>query len=195
MQIIYLLILLIASPVLAQDNDEYVTVKRSEHFFLDAADNNVYGIRPFKDHFYAKWLEAWQHVVLSQQLQASLNMCVAEANGERPCLDAGDFFDGAKVGAIWKNLGDPDASCKTVAVILLPNEYANKVDHNSVEILDSEFNKIDTAKWKGNTNGNRPTYCTNRAGSRYLPGPIYVRYTSDGVRECRIVNNPSIRED
>lgn len=194
MQIIYLLILLIASPILAQDNEEYVTVKRSDHFFLDAADNNVYGIRPFKDHFYAKWLEAWQHVVLSQQLQASLNMCVAEANGERPCLDAGDFKDGGG-GAVWKNLGDRKGTCSTVAVALLPAEYNGKVDNNSVEILDSNFNKIDTTRFKGNTNPNRPTYCTTKAGSRYLPGPIYVRYTSNGVKECRIVYNPSIRED
>lgn len=173
----------------AQESEELITVRKADYYFYEAADNNIYGLRPFKDHFYAKWLEAWQHVELSQRLQASLNMCVAEANGERPCLDAGDFVGD---GALWKPHGDPDASCKTTAVFLLPSSYKDKVA-TTAEILDSNFNVIDSARFKGNTNPNRPTFCTTRFGEKYLPGPIYARYTYNGIKECRIVHTPQNR--
>lgn len=193
----YLLVVMILFPTVILAEEDMVTVPRSEHFFLDAPDNDKFPVRTFKEHFYAKWLEAWQHVVLSQDLQKSLNMCIEEANGNPPpCTDAGDFRDGAG-GALWKPFGDPNASCRNRAVFLLPASYNGKVGSpgNKIDVLDVNFNKIGDGFFRSNSNPDRPTFCTDRTGPNYGAGPIYVRYTVDGFKECRTVRNPSNRED
>lgn len=202
--ILYILLVVTPSLALGQESEELIQVKKGDYFFLDAPDNNLFPVRTFKDHFHAKWLEAWQHVVKSQDLEKSLNLCMAamnDENQEAPCLDAGNFFDGAGRDALWKPTGDPKASCAGRAVPLLPAKYLPLMNEprtsaSNVEVLDKDFNKIGSGVYRGPTNGNRPTFCMDKAGSSYGPGPIQFKYTlNNGVTECRTVRNPSNRED
>lgn len=115
------------------------------------------------------------------------------------CVDAGSIRDGAG-NFLWKPLGDPNALCRGRAAVLSEPLLADFVPVGLFEkglfIYDSAGELIGDGFYKGNSNGNRPSYCTDRAGASYDSQPIYVKFlVKDAPAFCKRVDNPSSRED
>ncbi len=202
-----LFILLLPITVFAQDPSQYhpddlITVPARDVFWYDAPEIHIFGIQYWKDFAYHNGLYAFQQWDRAENLEKALNMCIDGANQEAACDSQAIPFKGAGDGSLWKPDADPKASCAGRAAFLLPSSVVGRVSNNA-EILDSNFNVLDTAYFKGNTNPNRPTFCTrNKRGSQFGSGPVYIRYTvggggltPNGRTECKKVQNPSQREE
>lgn len=179
--------------------DDVIQVRAGNFYNYDGPNLPVFGLQRYKEFNFHAELGRFQWSTRALSCESSLEMCIAEQeNGEPPCVDAG-AFRGARDGSLWKPLGDPGASCRGRAVILLPSSFAASVTAQG-EILDSQFRVVESKVWnRGPSNGNRPTFCTRSQGSSYIPGPIYFRYsvTTNGKthKECKRVQNPSNREE
>ena len=110
------------------------------------------------------------------------------------CQDGGDFKDGNHVGATYKQVGDPKASCKNKAVIILPKQYAS-VTPSQIEILDVNYQPLDKANRKKDLVGGRPAFCSIQNSSNFGSQGLVIRYKVNGVDECRTVDNANKRED
>lgn len=122
-----------------------------------------------------------------------------QAGPKLSCVDAGPMRDGAN-NFLWKPLGDPTARCRGRAAVLAEPALADFVSvqdgQTGIILYDESGEKIGDGFYKGNSNGNRPSYCTDKAGSEYGDGPIYVEFLVSGAPSfCKTVSNPSARED
>jgi hypothetical protein len=99
-----------------------------------------------------------------------------------------DFKDGANKGNLWKPEADPKARCKGGTTILLDQKYSA----SSIDILDSNFNKIKSPSNFGKLDDGRPRFCAEGMnGASFGNGPLFIQ-----VGELRFrVNNPANRED
>ncbi len=99
-----------------------------------------------------------------------------------------NFADGAKIGRLWKPESDPKARCKGGTTILL--ESGNPA--TSIDILDSNLNKIKSPSNFGKLDDGRPRFCAQGMnGASFGSGPIYIQAGDKLFR----VNNPANRED
>jgi hypothetical protein len=99
-----------------------------------------------------------------------------------------DFKDGANKGNLWKPEADPKARCKGGTTILLDQKYSV----SSIDILDSNFNKIKSPSNFGFLSDGRPRFCAERMnGASFGKGPLFIRVGELTFR----VNNPAVRED
>lgn len=108
------------------------------------------------------------------------------------------FNDGAKKGRTWKPIADVGARCNNDknkgGAVLFEASLKGKVG-NALTIYNKDFVKIGTGFFKGNTNPNRPTFCTNKYGAEYGTEPILLCAEVVGIQQCYVVANPSNRED
>lgn len=99
-----------------------------------------------------------------------------------------NFADGANRGNLWKPEADPKARCKGGTTILLDQKYSV----SSIDILDSNFNKIKSPSNFGTISDGRPRFCAEGMnGASFGAGPIYIKVGELLFR----VNNPANRED
>ena len=99
-----------------------------------------------------------------------------------------DFKDGANKGNLWKPEADPKARCKGGTTILLDQKYSA----SSIDILDSNFNKIKSPSNFGKLDDGRPRFCAEGMnGASFGSGPIFIQVADKIFR----VDNPSNRAD
>lgn len=140
-----------------------------------------------EQHYYHCSLNNYQLALRNGELEAK---CGYGAPSASVCMDAGKVADG---GGLWKPVADPKARCKNGTTILLDKKY-DGVD--AMQILDNNKQFIMDATYYGKLADGRPRFCAEgRPGSSFGSGPIYTKYNSNGISECRLVSNPANRED
>jgi hypothetical protein len=140
-----------------------------------------------EQNYYHCSLNNYQLALRNGELEAK---CGYGAPSASVCMDVGAVKDG---GGLWKPTADPKARCSGGTTILLDKKY-DGVD--AMQILDSNKQFIMDASYYGKLADGRPRFCAEgRPGSSFGSGPIYTKYNSNGVSECRSVSNPSNRED
>ncbi len=93
-------------------------------------------------------------------------------------------------GFVWKPISEGDGKL----VVLFGSSRSGKIGSATmVESGSAGDTVLETLKFVGNTNGNRPTFRAKRSGGSYPSSLILVRQDTSGFKECIKVSNPSKR--
>lgn len=140
-----------------------------------------------EQNYYHCSLNNYQLALRNGELEAK---CGHGAPSASTCVDQGSIGSG---NGLWKPEADPKAKCKGGTTILLDQKYEAVTQ---IQILDSNKEFVLEPAYFGKLSDGRPRFCAEgRPGSSFNPGPIYIKYNSNGINECRSVRDPSKREE
>lgn len=163
--------------------------------------NHPQATNRFADHATAE-LHYFHCALHVEQLQGALDYCIGLLPPTLPAVPASptgcekveSFKDGGG-GMVWKPVADANKIKSGAPVFLLRSSEANRVSKEAA-ILSASGERVATAKLRGVTNGNRPTYDVSaKASDLDAASPIVIRYTRDNAVVCREVPKASERVD